>query len=293
MNINFELYKIFYYVAKNESISRAANELSISQPAISKSIKNLEEQIGTNLFIRKRDGVILSEAGNLIYKKIKSAVELIDSAEDDIVSLTNMTSGTINIAASKTIISNYLMPFIKKFHNQYPKIKIKIYTDRTNEAIKKAQNGLIDVVFTNYPDDAPNDFESIKLMEIHDIFVATDKYGYLKNKKLTMNDLSNKPLLLLTKGASTRINLDNYCTENNIKLNPEMEFSSYNLIRDFTKEGFGIGMVTKEFLTDELSRGELFELNVEHNMPVKSIGLMYSKDRKNNVILKASFVLSV
>lgn len=115
MNINFELYKVFYYVAKNSSISRAANEMMISQPAISKSIKTLEEQVGTSLFIRKRDGVILSEAGETIYDKIKDAVELIVSAENDLDALTNMDTGVINIGASRTILHEFLMPYIKSF----------------------------------------------------------------------------------------------------------------------------------------------------------------------------------
>ena len=127
MNINLELYKVFYYVAKNESISRAANELLISQPAISKSIKNLEEQINTNLFIRKRDGVLLTEAGEIIYKKIKDAMDLIYSAENDLEVLTNMESGIINIGASKTILHEFLMPYIKEFHIKYPKINIIIF----------------------------------------------------------------------------------------------------------------------------------------------------------------------
>lgn len=118
MNINFELYKVFYYVAKNSSISRAANEMMISQPAISKSIKTLEEQVGTPLFIRKRDGVVLSEAGEIIYNKIKDAVELIVSAENDLDALTNMDTGIINIGASRTILHEFLMPYIKNFHKK-------------------------------------------------------------------------------------------------------------------------------------------------------------------------------
>ena len=122
MNINFELYKVFYYVAKNSSISRAANEMMISQPAISKSIKTLEEQVGTSLFIRKRDGVILSEAGETIYDKIKDAVELIVSAENDLDALTNMDTGVINIGASRTILHEFLMPYIKNFHKNILKL---------------------------------------------------------------------------------------------------------------------------------------------------------------------------
>ena len=133
MNINLELYKVFYYVAKNESITRAANELAISQPAISKSIKTLENQINTSLFVRKRDGVTLTEAGETIYNKIKEAIDLIDSAENDLKVLTNMESGTINIGASKTIIHEYLMPYIKSFHKKYAKITIRIFTDKTKE----------------------------------------------------------------------------------------------------------------------------------------------------------------
>ena len=184
MNINLELYKVFYYVAKNESITRAANELSISQPAISKSIKTLEEQINTPLFIRKRDGVSLTEAGESIYNKIKEAIELIDSAEDDIKSLTNLESGSINIGASKTIIHEYLMPHIKKFHKEYPNINIRIFTDKTSELIKKAKMGLVDVIFTNMPYNFPDDFETIKIMDLHDCLVANESFNYLKGKKI-------------------------------------------------------------------------------------------------------------
>ena len=172
MNINLDLYKIFYYVAKNENITRAANELSISQPAISRSIKTLENQLGMSLFIRKRDGVILSEAGHLIYEKIKNSMELIESAENDLISLSNLDKGVITIGASKTIIHEYLMPYIKQFHIEFPNIKIRIFTDKTVDLLEKAKLGLIDVIFTNMPFQIPENFEEVQLMELHDCFVA-------------------------------------------------------------------------------------------------------------------------
>ena len=181
MNINLELYKVFYYVAKNESVSRAANELLISQPAISKSIKTLEEQINTNLFIRKRDGVELTEAGETIYKKIKEAMDLIGSAENDLEVLTSMESGVINIGASKTILHEFLMPYIKSFHNKYPKISIRILTDKTSDLIRKSKMGLIDVIFTNLPFNLPREFEIFKLMDLHDCLVANDTFSEYKN----------------------------------------------------------------------------------------------------------------
>lgn len=287
MNINLELYKVFYYVAKNESITRAANELSVSQPAISKSIKTLEEQINTPLFIRKRDGVSLTEAGESIYNKIKEAIELIDSAEDDIKSLTNLESGSINIGASKTIIHEYLMPHIKKFHKEYPNINIRIFTDKTSELIKKAKMGLVDVIFTNMPYNFPDDFETIKIMDLHDCLVANESFNYLKGKKITKNDLEKLPLLVLTKGATTRIRLDDYCVENNITIHPEMEFGSNTLIKEFTEAGFGIGMLTKEHVKKELESNELFELDIELPLKEKYLGLVVDSVRKSNVIIKS------
>mgnify|MGYP004649414279 FL=1 len=263
MNINLELYKVFYYVAKNESISRAANELSISQPAISKSIKSLEEQINTNLFTRKRDGVELTEAGETIFKKIKDAMDLIYSAENDLEVLTSMESGIINIGASKTILHEFLMPYIKNFHKKYPKINIRIFTDKTSDLIRKSKMGLIDVIFTNLPFALPTEFEEFKLMDLHDCFAVNKNYDYLLNRKIKKEDLEKLPLLVLTKGATTRIRLDDYCFDNNIEIHPEMEFGSNTLIKEFTEAGFGIGMLTEEHIKKELETGELFKLNIE------------------------------
>ena len=283
MNINLELYKTFYYVAKNESISRAANELSISQPAISKAIKTLEEQINTNLFIRKRDGVELTEAGETIYKKVKDAIDLITSAENDLEVLTSMDSGIINIGASKTIIHEFLMPYIKSFHKKYPKINIRIFTDQTTELIKKAKMGLIDIVFTNLPCDLPQEFKTFKLMGLHDCLVANETFKEYKNKKLEKKDLENLPLLILTKGTKTRIRLDDYCEENDIHINSKMEFSSNTLIKEFTEAGFGVGLLTEEHVKDELNSGKLFKLNIDLPLKEKYLGMVYSTENKSLV----------
>ena len=283
MNINLELYKTFYYVAKNESISRAANELLISQPAISKAIKTLEDQLNTNLFIRKRDGVELTEAGEAIYKKIKDAMDLISSAENDLKTLTNMESGTINIGASKTIIHEFLMPYIKSFHKVHPNINIKIHTDKTSDIIKKAKMGIIDVIFTNLPYTLPQEFNEFKLIDLHDCFIANEDFSEYKNKKLTIKDLENLPLLVLTKGTATRIRLDNFCEENNIHIKPAMEFSSNTLIKEFTEEGFGIGLLNEEHIKEELQSGKLFKLDINLTLKEKYLGMVYNKENKSLV----------
>lgn len=286
MNINIELYKVFYCVAKNESVTRASNELLVSQPAISKSIKTLEEQINTKLFIRKRDGVELTEAGQTIFNKIKEAMELIDSAEQDLKSLTNLEKGSINIGASKTIIHEFLMPYIKNFHIEYPNINIRIFTDKTSELIKKTKIGIVDVIFTNMPFNFPRDFESFKLMDLHDCLVASDSFKHLKDKVINKKELEHLPLLILTKGATTRIRLDDYCVENNITIHPEMEFGSNTLIKEFTEAGFGIGMLTKEHVKDELNSGKLFELKISLPLKEKYLGMVWNTDNKSLIAKK-------
>ena len=283
MNINLELYKTFYYVAKNENISRASNELLISQPAISKAIKTLEEQLNTKLFIRKRDGMELTEVGEAFYKKIKDAMELISSAENDLEVLTSMESGIINIGASKTILHEFLMPYIKDFHKKYPKINIRIFTDKTSDLITKSKMGIIDVIFTNMPINLPSNFDSAKMMTLHDCLAANNTYQYLKDKKLGKKDLEKLPLLVLTKGATTRIRLDDYCIENNIEINPQMEFGSNTLIKEFTEAGFGIGLLTEEHIKKELKSGELFKLNLELPLKEKYLGMVWNTDNKSLV----------
>lgn len=286
MNINLELYKTFYYVAKNKSITRAANELCISQPAISKSIKTLEEQIGSVLFVRQRDGVQLTEVGELIYKKVKNAMELIESAENDLNSAYNLEHEYINIATSKTIIQEYLMPYIREFYNKYPNIKIRIFTDKTNVVIPKANLGLIDVIITNLPANVPDNFNEVKLTELHDSFVASEKFSYLKGKKITLDEFKELPLITLTKDTINRTRLDDFCVSNNIQITPEMEFGSNSLIKEFALGGFGIGMLTKEHVKKELDDGSLFELDVDISLEDKYLGALYTKENNRPITKK-------
>ena len=207
MKTNLELYKTFYYVAKNGNITQAANELMISQPAVSKAIKTLERDLNTVLFNRKKDGVSLNNAGELLFNKIKKSMELIVSAEEDLTSLNNMEKGTINIGAGNTIMQRYLMPYIKEFHELYPNINVIVHTLVTDELIKKAQIGLVDIVFTHLPNNIPDSFDIIKIKKLHDILVVNKKSEYI-DKKITKKDLEKLPLILLPYGASNRKNFD-------------------------------------------------------------------------------------
>ncbi len=285
MKTNLELYKTFYYVAKNGNITQAANELMVSQPAVSKAIKVLERDLNTVLFNRKKDGVSLNNAGELLYKKIKQSMELIVSAEEDLMSLNNMEQGTINIGAGNTIMQRYLMPYIKKFHELYPNINVIVHTLVTGELIKKAQIGLIDIIFTHLPNNIPDNFEIIKIKKLHDILVVNRDSKYL-NKIINKKDLEKLPLILLPLTASNRKNFDKFCNTNNIVIKPLMEIGNDLIVEECAQSGLGVGLVVKEYVQNKLDNKELFELKTSFNIEEKDLVCLLDPNRKNNIIIK-------
>ena len=285
MNTNLELYKVFYYVVKNGNITQAANELMVSQPAVSKSIKALERDLNTVLFNRNKDGVSLNAAGEMLYDKIQKAMELILSAEEDLTSLNNMEQGTINIGCGNTIMQRYLMPYIKKFHELYPNINVIVHTLITEELIRKAQMGLVDIVFTHLPNTVPDNFEITKLKELHDILVVNKDSKYI-DKTIRKKDIEELPLILLPFRASNRKNFNKFVSSNNLVIHPLMEIGNDLIIEDCAQNGLGVGLVVREYVQSKLDNKELFELKTAFNIDSKYLVCLVDPNRKNNIIIK-------
>lgn len=285
MNISLDLYKVFYCVAKNKSVTRASQELMISQPAVSKSIKTLEELMNLKLFKRTNSGVELTDLGELIYERVENALLLFESIEKDIKAMSNMELGTLRIGVSKVIIDEFLMPYIVKFNSEYPKIEIKILTDNSN-LLEKYDLGLVDIIFTNMPAEIPEKCKYVKLISLNNCFAANEKYQEYKNKKLKDTDLEKLPLLLLNKGTINRNRIDEYCSERNIKLNPVIELGSNSLVKEFTLNGVGIGMLDEEHIKEELENGKLFKLDIEATLTEKCLGMCYNPNNSNLALKK-------
>ncbi len=287
MNIDFELYRIFYVVANHCNITKASEELNISQPAISKSIKNLEEQLGGQLFVRTKRGVIITEEGKEFYNYIKQAIEYINNAENKFTDLINLETGCIKIGVSTTLAKEFLLPYLDKFHSLYPKINIQITTSLTSELISKLKYGLIDIVILNLNNkNYGNDIDIIKCKKINDCFIANSKYKDLIDKEISLKDLNNYPLILQAKGSNTREFLDDFARENGVILKPNIELTSYSLVTEFSKIGLGIGYVTKEYIKKSIKNKELFELKIKEKIPNRYIGIALSKNHVPNFSTK-------
>lgn len=287
MNINFELYRIFYVVANHCNITKASEELNISQPAISKSIKKLEEQLGGNLFVRTKKGVVLTSEGKEFYSYISKAIDYIYSAENKFTDLMNLETGHIRIGASTTLTYNYLAPFLQQFHILYPNIVIEIDTSVVDVLIQKLKSGLLDIIFFNITDDHYDaDLSVIPCIKVHNKFITGEKYHFLSNQILSLHDINNYPLILQSKSSSIRRGLDNFLKEQKVELKSSMELAGHHLVTLFVKLDFGIGYIPEEFILEELRKKELFILNLNQELPSHWIGMATSLNHVPNFSTK-------
>ena len=286
MNISLDLYRLFYVVAKEGSISKAASILFISQPAITLQIKKLESELGVSLFTRTKHGVVLTEEGSVLFEYIKSAIDNIINGENALSNLRNLDSGIIRIGASTTVSKHVVMPYLEKFHEMYPKIEIQIVNSLTTNLLKELRNGNLDILFLNLPMDENKDLKIIPITDVHDIFVGNKKYFDLTKGKISLEELNNYPLLFQKMPSNTRAYLNNYLKSNNTDLKPQLEVVSYNLIMDLVSAGFGIGYATKEFIKSELEKKELYEIKVEPSIPKRYIGIATIDKKTPNYSVK-------
>lgn len=277
MENKIDNYKIFESVARNESISKASEELFISQPAVSQSIKKLEETIGGNLFNRTKHGVTLTTEGKVFYEQIKKGLDYIENGERIFSQLKNLDVGTIRIGASTTITKHILMPYLKTFHKLYPNINIDIVNHLSNNLITMLKNRTIDLAILNLPIHNTTDLIIKPFTTIQDIFTSNKEY-IDTTKIYTLKDLKKYNLIIQKRPSNTRTYFDNFLKENNIKITPTIEAVSFNVVCELTKIGFGYSYLTKEFIKDELDKGTINELKTNILPKKRQIGLVIHKN---------------
>lgn len=278
MEQNLSLYHIFNIVAQTGNISRAAKELYISQPAISKAISKLEQNLDISLFIRNSRGVKLTAEGEILYEYTKNAFDSLTKGEDIIRKINELEIGQIRIGVSTTLCKYILLPYLKTFIKENPHIKISISCQSTFHTIKLLEENKIDVGLIGKPENLKGlDFFSIG--KIEDVFVATNTY--IENLKLReLSDYSDifqaANILLLDEENITRRYIDKYFHENSIEINNALEISNMDLLIEFARIGLGIACVIKDFVNDDLNTGALIEIPLNSPIQKREIGFAYS-----------------
>lgn len=272
------LYYIFNCVAETGNISHAANKLYVSQPAVSKAISNLEENMNMTLFIRSSRGVKLTDEGELLYKYTKEAFEIIEQGEDRMKRIQELGVGQLRIGVSSTLCKYVLLPYLNRFLKAYPHIKITIESQSTIHTLKQLENATLDIGLVAKPRNTKS-YNFISLEEIEDIFVTTE--SYLDNLKLRVMDddiFATANIMLLDKENISRMYIEDYFEENQISPVNVLEVSSMDLLIEFAKTGLGVACVIKEFVLEELSSGKLMQIPLKIPLNKREIGFCYSKN---------------
>lgn len=270
MDINYELYKVFYYVATSLSFSEASKHLFISQSAVSQSIKTLEKKLGQPLFIRSTKKVQLTPAGKLLLKHIEPAMNLIQRGETQLLDSSLLGLGQLHIGASDTICRYFLVPYLKQFHKKFPNVPIKVTNATSLSCVDLLEKGKVDLIVTNYPNSNLNHTYIQKTVcNFADVFIANPAYFNLKQQELTLQDLQQYPILMLDRKSTTSEFLHNLFLQHQLELVPEIELSSNDLLIDLARIGLGIAFIPDYCLARESK--ELFILHTKEKMPARQM----------------------
>lgn len=291
MTNNLEQYKVFYYVVKCGGITAAAEAMAVSQPAISQAIKQLEEAVNTPLFLRTSRGVRLTSEGKMLWSYVEKGYEAILRGESKLQEMLDLDAGEIRIGASDMTLKFFLLPYLERFHEKYPKIKVIVYNSPTPETLQSLQDGKIDFGLISSPVPSKRDFAVKSVRSIQDIFVAGSKFRQLCGKPLTYGELQELPIICLEKSTSTRTYVDAFLYANGVVLHPEFELATSDMIVQFALRNLGIGCVMKDFAIDAISREALFELKFEQEIPTRNFYVAYSE--KNHLSVASQKLLDM
>lgn len=276
MLTKLENYRVFCKVAQHKSFSGAAQELFLSQPAVSQSVRQMEEQLGMQLFVRSSKKVELTPQGSILYEYASSALGLLESAEQQLSGLQTLGAGQLRLGAGDITARHLLLPALERFHQLYPKVHLSIFNRTSASSLELLHAGRIDAAFVNLPiedDRITVHWESL----VQDIFVAGQRFAELKDKPLTARQLARLPLIMLEHKANSRVYVQRFFLRQGVELQPEIELASYELMGELARINLGVSCMVRQFCRQELQSGKLFELRLTEPVPARSIGMVSLK----------------
>jgi LysR family transcriptional regulator, low CO2-responsive transcriptional regulator len=272
ITIHLEWYRIFMHTARLGNLTKAAQELHITQPSVSYAIKQMEGELGVKLFQRLSKGVELTEEGRALFAYVEQSFALLDAAEQHVTDLKQLTAGEVRIGASDSLIKHLLLPKLHAYHQENPGIRIRLSHGSTPAITQRLLDGQIDCAVLHLPvDDTRLDVHPLRTYE-HG-YVVGQAYGHVANRTISAQELAKLPHLLLSPGSSTRVFVEQWFAAHGLRISPDIELGSIDLLIEFAKLGFGVAFIARSFVAEEVRRGDLIELRVQEPIPQRSIGL--------------------
>lgn len=273
-DVNFEHYKVFYYVAKLNNITSAAHALYLSQPSVSRCISNLEEELGCRLFTRSKKGVELTAEGQQLYKHVRIACKHFFSAEEELSLMQQETTGVLRLAISDAAFQQRIISRISAFHTLYPSVHLKIDNMPTPETIEAVHTNVVDMAIVTTPFSSNYELNITELCTLQDIAVAGSGFEQLRNRTLSLEELNRYTLITLEEGSSTRHYFNKLFHQNGVLMNPDIELSSISQVLPLVRSNLGIGFVPLRIAEEDIRTGKVFRINLKEEIPPRSIDLI-------------------
>ena len=288
MNSNFEYYKIFYYVAKYENLTKAATALKTSQPAVTRTIHKLEGELGCRLFTRSKTGMKLTPEGRTFYGYVAAGCAQFFKGENDLSNLISLENGTIYISATETALPCYLFQAMEEFNSLYPNVRFKILNNSTTESVNAVKEGKVDLAFVSANLQVAKPLRMKILRKYRDILIAGMRFEELKagKEELSLKELVSYPWISLTAETITRRFLNEYFEKNGLTFAPDMELATTDMILPAVRHNLGLGFIPAEFADAELKSGQVFEIKVKEKLPERNIILIYDTEYPQSIAAK-------
>lgn len=283
MNINYDYYRIFYFVAKYGNISQAAKLLLNNQPNLTRTIKNLESELGCPLFSRTNRGMRLTPEGQKLYEHIKVAIEHIEAGEEEITESKNLQTGTVFVAASEVALRCLLLPVLKKFRMLYPGVRIRISNHSTPQAIAALKDGTADIAIVTTPTVRSASLSETPLRSVHEVAICSPAFKELLGRKISLADLGNYPLISLGTNTKSFEFYSAFFTEHGLPYSPDIEAATADQILPMAQADLGVGFVPEEFVNPS---DNVRIIDLEEEIPERSICLIKRKEQPLSVAAK-------
>lgn len=283
MAANFEHYKIFYYVARYGSFTKAAELLYSNQPNITRIIRILESELGCTLMCRSNRGIMLTEEGERLYRRVAAAFEQIELGEEEVRQSAALESGTVVIGASETALHLYLMEILRAFHEMYPGVRLKIYNYSTPGAAKALKEGLIDLAVVTAADEKELEGAAdhvVLVKTFYDVLIAGSRLEQLADQKNELKDLERYSLITLERHTSSYEFYSQFYLENGLTMRPDIEVATADLILPMVEKNLGIGFLPYELAAQALEEGRVFEIPLKESIPERRICMLYDTKRE-------------
>jgi len=275
MNVNYEYYKIFYYVAKYSNFTKAAHALGNSQPNITRAMNCLEQQLGCSLFIRNNRGIQLTPEGEKLYTHVSVAMSQLLEAEEELSDSSSLTTGSVSIGASETALNIFLLDKLKKFHIKYPGIRLKIYNHSTPQAIEAVRSGIIDFAVASSPVNVEAPLKQIMLKTFKEILVGGTTFTALGSQELSIRELTDYPLICLGRETMTFRFYKDLFMSHGVELEPDTEVATTDQILPLVKCELGLAFLPETMAQESIDKKEIVKISLKDNIPKRNICLVY------------------